>query len=329
VKNSSASSTTANKFKSRLSTITAGSEVSEFSIYGRVAGTEAVRFQIAGSDVIIPSGNTFNAPTYKVLDADGVTWKAALESSSTGILRIGNGFTNISITPTNISLAGDTLFTNANAGNGIQFNAGVTSTSGVIISRVTSITASSGDRHNLNIAGTFAPVGGSAVFNDLFLSATINQTSAATGGISMININPTVTSVTATLYGLRSQIAASPTGGGTAWNIYADGTAANWFGGAIQAQDDFKLQVAGKGIYVKEGSNATMGTATLSSGTVTVNTTKVTANSRIFLTIQSLGTVSVPKEIGVTARTAGTSFTITSADNTDTSVVSWIIIEPA
>jgi hypothetical protein len=79
---------------------------------------------------------------------------------------------------------------------------------------------------------------------------------------------------------------------------------------------------------ITEGSNKSMGVSTLSAGTVTVNNTLVTANSRIFLSIQSLGTVSVPQSIGVTARSAGTSFTITSEDNTDTSVVAWIIFEP-
>lgn len=68
---------------------------------------------------------------------------------------------------------------------------------------------------------------------------------------------------------------------------------------------------------------------TLVAGTVTVATTKVTANSRIQLTTQSLGTVTVPMPIAVTARTAGTSFVITSSDATDTSVVAWMIVEPA
>jgi len=92
---------------------------------------------------------------------------------------------------------------------------------------------------------------------------------------------------------------------------------------------DFKLGTAGNGLYIKEGTNATMGVATLVGGTVVVSTTKVTATSRITLTIQSLGTVATPMAIGVTARTAGTSFTITSADATDTSVVGWQIFEPA
>lgn len=89
------------------------------------------------------------------------------------------------------------------------------------------------------------------------------------------------------------------------------------------------LNTAGNGLSIKEGTNAKMGTATLTAGTVTVATTAVTTNSRIFLSIQSLGTVATPQAIGVTARTNNTDFTITSADNTDTSVIAWMIVEPA
>lgn len=93
--------------------------------------------------------------------------------------------------------------------------------------------------------------------------------------------------------------------------------------------NDFKLGTAGNGLYIKEGVNACMGRATLVAGTITISTTKVTAASEVFLSIQSLGTVTAPKAIGVTGRTAGTSFVITSADATDTSVISWEIKEPA
>jgi hypothetical protein len=92
---------------------------------------------------------------------------------------------------------------------------------------------------------------------------------------------------------------------------------------------DLKIKTAGNGIYIKEGTNATMGTATLTAGAVTISTTKVTASSRIFITNQGLGTVTSPKELAVTARVAGTSFTVTSADNTDTSTFAWMIVEPA
>jgi hypothetical protein len=72
-----------------------------------------------------------------------------------------------------------------------------------------------------------------------------------------------------------------------------------------------------------------MGIATLVAGVKVVATTRVTANSRIFLTRQTVaGTVGT--SVDVTARTAGTSFTITAAGSIlDTSTVAWLIIEPA
>lgn len=73
------------------------------------------------------------------------------------------------------------------------------------------------------------------------------------------------------------------------------------------------------------GANS-FGTVALSAGTATVNTTAVTTNSIITLTPQNLGTVTSPKTVGVTARVNGTSFTITSSDNTDTSTIGWQII---
>lgn len=72
-----------------------------------------------------------------------------------------------------------------------------------------------------------------------------------------------------------------------------------------------------------------LGAATLVAGTVVVATTAVTANSRIFLTGQSLGTVTAPSALTVSARTPGTSFTILASQATDTSVVAWQINEPA
>ena len=83
----------------------------------------------------------------------------------------------------------------------------------------------------------------------------------------------------------------------------------------------------GSGLKITEGSNATMGVATLVGGTVTVSTTKVTASSRIFLTGNSDG--GTPGWLRVSARTAATSFTITSSSGTDTGTVAWIIMEPA
>lgn len=95
----------------------------------------------------------------------------------------------------------------------------------------------------------------------------------------------------------------------------------------LATDDDLLINTAGKGLRVKEGSNAKMGTAVLSAGTVVVSTTAVTANSRIFLTNQTLG--GTAGFLRVSARTAGTSFTITSSSGTDTSTIAWMIVEPA
>lgn len=92
---------------------------------------------------------------------------------------------------------------------------------------------------------------------------------------------------------------------------------------------DLQINTAGKGLQVKEGANAKMGIATLVAGTVTVSTTAVTANSRIFLTQQNISGVSVATAVAVSARSAGVSFTISSASGSDTSTIAWTIFEPA
>ena len=85
--------------------------------------------------------------------------------------------------------------------------------------------------------------------------------------------------------------------------------------------------VAGDGFQIKEGSNAKMGTAVLIAGAATVSTTAVGANSRIFLTGNDDG--GTPGWVRVSARVAGTSFTITSSSALDTSTIAWVIIDPA
>ncbi len=95
----------------------------------------------------------------------------------------------------------------------------------------------------------------------------------------------------------------------------------------VQVTGDIKLNTAGNGIYVKEGVNATSGLATLVGGVVTVNTTKVTANSRIQLTGQG-GSIVNLGSYSVTARVANTSFDISSSNFSDTNTVAWVIVEP-
>lgn len=85
------------------------------------------------------------------------------------------------------------------------------------------------------------------------------------------------------------------------------------------------ISTIGKGLQVKTGTNAKIGTAVLAAGTVTVANNSVTANSRIFLTSNTDG--GTPGWLRVSAKTVGTSFVITSSSATDTSTVAWTIIE--
>lgn len=191
-----------------------------------------------------------------------------------------------------------------------------------------------GGAANVNIRSAFggsvssAAVGaGNTYTNAVIASSAV--TAAATGTHSIfanLVINPigTITNTApVTITNTTSLYVNGATTGGT--NNYA-----MWVASGISKFDgDVKLGVAGNGLYIKEGTNATMGTCTLVLGTCTVSTTKVTANSRIFLTAQVLGTVTVGQGLAVTARSAGTSFTVTSQTATDTSTVAWMIIEPA
>ncbi|MFH0938879.1 MAG: hypothetical protein V1899_06325 [Planctomycetota bacterium] len=99
----------------------------------------------------------------------------------------------------------------------------------------------------------------------------------------------------------------------------------------LDVAGNIQLKTAGNKLLIKEslGTDAAMGTATLNAGeSVTVSNTVVTANSRIFVTIQdhSSGT---PGAVYISARIAATSFTITSTSGTGTSTVAWMIVEPA
>ena len=89
---------------------------------------------------------------------------------------------------------------------------------------------------------------------------------------------------------------------------------------------DLVLSTAGKGIQVKEGSNARMGNSTLVGGAVTVSNTSVTANTRIFLSRATTG--GTTGDLSYT-KSAATSFTINSSSGTDTSTVDWFLVEPA
>lgn len=97
----------------------------------------------------------------------------------------------------------------------------------------------------------------------------------------------------------------------------------------VQANGNLNLITAGNKIKIATGTNASIGTSSAigtggTPGVVTVSTTAVTANSKIFLSRASAaGTLGL---LSVGTITAGSSFTITSSNILDTSTVNWWII---
>lgn len=87
-----------------------------------------------------------------------------------------------------------------------------------------------------------------------------------------------------------------------------------------------RLRLRTESLFCSDGANFPMGRSTLVAGTVTVNHTRVTANSRIFLSRHTAGGTLGHLSIG--AITAATSFVINSSSATDTSSINWLMIEP-
>lgn len=119
---------------------------------------------------------------------------------------------------------------------------------------------------------------------------------------------------------ISTQMALSSVGNLTLSSITTSGTSSI---GPVTFTSTVNLTLARK-LNIPTGTNAITGTATLVAGTVVVNTTSVTASSQIFLTAQETGVFT--GSLRVSARTAGTSFTILSTVLTDTASVAWFIL---
>lgn len=92
-----------------------------------------------------------------------------------------------------------------------------------------------------------------------------------------------------------------------------------------QSYIDIGTNTAGKGFRVKEGTNARMGSSTLSSGSVTVSNSSITETTRIFISQEGSSTGAVR----ISSRTAETGFTITSDNSSSNNIVQWLLVEPS
>jgi hypothetical protein len=96
-----------------------------------------------------------------------------------------------------------------------------------------------------------------------------------------------------------------------------------------------KLEVVGdilingaNGLRIAEAEeNATMGITQLKDGERVISTSKITDNSRIYITIQNPNSENVGT-VYIASRKAGDSFTVKSTNSKDDSEIAWLIIEP-
>lgn len=312
-------------------------------IYDSVSG-KWINFP-AGSigNVVGPASSTDNA----IARYDGTTGKLIQNSAATiddsgnltantgifigGVQITANPFTGIvqTIADTNLNffINGSNPFTIDNGGN--QSNVDMNIASGFALRFDASNYIYSADSDHVNVRAKknlSLMIGGATVVDITSSSITLlDGVNIATGTTTGSKIFNTAAQKGA-LWGATPIVQPISS---TAIDTLLVNTGIRASGGLANFDTDIKASVVGKGFYVKEGTNATMGVATLVGGTAVVNTTKVTANSRIFLTAQSLGTVTLGQGLAVSARTPGTSFTILSQSAIDTSVVAWIIFEPS
>lgn len=117
------------------------------------------------------------------------------------------------------------------------------------------------------------------------------------------------------------------TNGITAGTTVTAGTGITATTGNITATNgNLVLGTAGNKLSIATGANASLGVATLVAGTVTVNTTAVTASSRIFLSVATPGGTRGFLSAPSASIVAGTSFVINSDSALDTSTVNYWII---
>jgi hypothetical protein len=157
----------------------------------------------------------------------------------------------------------------------------------------------------VNNLGVWIALGGSSVAISNVLGTANQITSTVVGGVATLSLPAVITAP---------------------GSVSATTTLTATLGAITATNGNLVLGTAGNKLSIAAGANASIGTAQLVAGTVTVSTTAVTTNSKIFVTVGALGTVVAPQAMHVDAIVNATSFDITSADGTDTSFVNWLII---
>lgn len=247
---------------------------------------------------------------------NGGAYSQVATLSSGGIFTAGQFTTNSG----NVTWLGGQTITTGGGTMSVNTLGGTNATLLSIIPQA-SITGTSGTQVAVNIGSStgFGPTSGTAEYSLLRLNSAVNQTGGANGDVRVLDINTTYTAAGGNVIGIHYRP--------TVTSISGTHTALKLGSGSVSVDNgNLTLATTGNKLLIKEGSNAALGQATLVGGTVTVNNTIVTANSKIFLTVETAGGT---QGLLSYTKSPSTSFTINSTSGTETSTVSWFIVEPA
>jgi len=230
-------------------------------------------------------------------------WNLIEASGAAGV------FTSLTVTPGPISLTGTTGINTSGAG-------------------VTTINTGGTGALNLgNATGNTAVTGSLSTTTSLSATTTVTAGTGITATTGNIAASAGNVSASGTVTGGTGVVATTGNVSATAGAVNAGTSMTATLGNITATNGNLVMGTLGNKLVIPAGTNASIGTSVaMTTGSVTISTTAVTAASKIFLTRNTvggtLGNLSVPSASIV----ANTSFVINSDSGTDTSTVNWLII---
>jgi hypothetical protein len=245
---------------------------------------------------------TISSPTTAVTGNINLQGTLAAGLSSSAVLAIGTvGSSNLVTYSSNVGASSASSMYQFAGSTNANFRSAFAGSS-------SSIAISVGNNYANTIVGSSVATTAASGTHTWLANLVANSLGTITSG------GATVTN-TASLY-----VGPANTAGTNNYSLYID------TGNTTIGNGNLSLATAGNKLNIATGSNASIGTATLSGGTITVATTAVTASSKIFLTDATTGALTNIGTPTVGIIVAGTSFVINSSNVLDTSSVNWLII---